>query len=319
MKNTLDRQILEEIERDLSDHTDIVDDQQTHLIDNGATVQIADDELDGRTSGGSFRDDFLAHMDQMTEASVGPSGELLDDFDQKAQMQVSQHAALVQTAPFSRFQPPSSTSAVLGTIVDVVAGNNPITAIYWNGASDSETTPVTITLSPVNPEQNNPGADDIRAIVKFGTRDSLTTVLVDVGQGCQLTVSGSTLVVDLEFPTSTLYPAGVTNKIQASLSFFPIVKSVPATKTERLGEIAGAGSGSIRIPPFSKTVTTVRENGGAFTINFLEKGGTVQYSQIFAANAVMDPMFIAANITRIQIQNTSGAAQDFTLIFGLSL
>jgi len=305
--------------------TEIPDDEATHLIDDGATIQIADPVPQG-----VFEDDWNQLLRQRAEAAIGPNGEALDDFDQEFQLLGTTRAELNAVAPFTRSNPPTLLNSVLGS--QAIASNAPgslaVNVANWIG-DDAETTPVTVTFYEVQAFQiSAPKASGIfrpYGIVKFGTRGVLATAEVDMDQ--QFTISGSqvTLEVAMEITsggtTETMLLAGM-------LSFKPVVRTAPVTRTLYLGSIADAASVTVTVPNFAKSVTVWRGTAAvdtvACTIAFLDTIGLAgtYYIYTLAAGAYNnDPIPIAGNVRQITVTNNNGAGQasTFFCIFNLGI
>jgi hypothetical protein len=304
--------------------TEIADDRQTHIVDNDASLAIADE-----VPRGTFRDDFWAQVKQLDDAAIGPQGEPLDEFDQRWQAAGAHHADLQAIAPFTRNNPPSVLHGVLGSQVTVVMSKGPVTAAYWVG-DDAETTPVTVTLAPVQKaidlvNQPSPGLIRAYAKVKFGTRDYSTDVEVDVGSGCQFTISGS--MVNVDFALEQIVDINVPDPVfdlAAMLSFKQIMRTAPTTRTRYLDSTTGSGTAKsatfVTVPAAAKNVIFWRE---AFTVAavlfFTDYTGTLVYSYSLPANSVMfDPIPLSSDVQYVGV-SPNGTISAGRFIFGLSV
>ena len=89
--------------------------RRVHLADNGALLEIADDELlEGDGGESSFRDDFTATIERLDEAVYGPTGEVLGDFDQKWYYREKEAQEAAEEAPHRSINPPSWRRGIIG-------------------------------------------------------------------------------------------------------------------------------------------------------------------------------------------------------------
>jgi hypothetical protein len=359
-KSELDRLAVEMMSQiDVASEEVIADERQVHLLDNDADVQIADyepvyadelanstdevdldraqDELNERPDevvgyrGGDnvrggherspFRDDFVDALHQQAKAGIGPNGEILDEFDQRFQMQRGEHEALVQEAPFVRVNPVSSLVGTLGGQIDIAVGDDAKTVAYWVG-NNVESTAVGVTFFPV--KQVGALISRVRpiGIVIFGTRGFSGTIEVDILAGCQFMVTGSqvTLQVKLDQVGSSL----IAMTLAGMLSFSTVMKQSTITRTIYVPDVGASGLQKITVPYFAKKVSLWR--GGTANINavqlqFQDANQAVVYVVDLAAGATMlVPAPIAGDIVYVSVSDTSGLGQtNVRVIFELSL
>lgn len=291
---------------------EVPDEHPTHLVDDGATVQIADELHEG-----PFEDDFNRLLRDRAAAAVGPNGELLDDFDQEFQLMGKAQQALIDKAPFSRTNPVSVLNGSLGgqKIFSVPQELNEYHQVaYWTG-DDAETMPVTVSLV-------NKGRIDVvgfatvesvavDARVRFGTKGYAAEVEVDVNNGCQFTVSGSEVAVSLRSNAPVI--------ASAFLSFRQITHQVPITRTIQIA----TGSLVVTVPTFAKSVTVWRQPvANGVTLNFQDTAGNTRYSYLLAASQYdLDPIPLGNEIKQITVVDTGGGgiSAGSALIFNLAL
>ena len=291
---------------------EIADHHETHLIDDGATVQIADPLHEG-----VFEDDWNRLLRDRARASIGPNGELLDDFDTEFQLKGKTHQELIENAPFARTNPVSVLNGSLGgeKIFKVVSDLNQWHQVaFWSG-DDAETTPVTVSLfnkgrvSVVGFATVESVSVDAR--IRFGTKGIADEVEVDVNNGCQLTVSGSEVAVALRSNAPVI--------ASAALSFRQITHQQPITRTVQIA----TGALNVSVPKFAKSVVIWRlPVANAVTVEFRDYGGNIRYSYLLAANAYnLDPLPIGNEIVAINVTDTGGGgvSAGSALIFNLAL
>lgn len=276
-------------------NAEIPDERPAQIIDNGAFQEIADfapvtpDEMidtvdeppapqpmerdpasevlgatDRRIIGARvlppFRDDFLEKNRQFAKAAYGPNGEHLDDFDQKWQAQQRAHEELQAGAPFVRINPPSAKRGILGGSATVKSGDVPVQVASWIGDDDAEAQPVTVMANPTPYPMvtTSPGVLNTTrpyALVTFGTGINKATAEVDIGLGCQFTVIGSAVQVqvgmDANVGAVTVSPPA-TLSIGASLGFFQVNRTAPLTRTRYCVADAAGANVTVLVPPFAK-------------------------------------------------------------------
>lgn len=289
---------------------EVPDEHPTHLVDDGATVQIVDELHEG-----PFEDDWNHLLRQRAKAQIGPNGELLDDFDTEFQLQSLTREQAGETAPWRNSNPPSSLNNPLGGSANVFEGQDPVQIANWVGDSDSEAQNVTVVLGPAGVYSTLAGKPqaakflDAFADVTYGTRGQTVTVRVDVGNGCQFTVAGSAVRVAVG---STLGDVSVTGM----LSFREVTHFSPITRTAvALAVPAGGSLSGTVIPVFAKRLRVVRSTTAGFTVTL----GNNTVVVTVASSAEMDWLPIPSGCTTLQI--TDGGMAGFTAnaIFELSL
>ena len=291
--------------------TEIPDDEATHLIDDGATIQIADPVPQG-----VFEDDWNQLLRQRAEAAIGPNGEALDDFDQEFQLLGTAKAALDAEATFVRANPPTVLAGTLGNSVLCAPGENLKQVCNWIG-DDAESTAVAITFTvgwdPVF--SANAGAKFPYARIEYGCRGLTVPVDVDIGMGGQIVVGGSQVRVSVGLDTGS---AGDAIVIGAMMSFQTTNKVLPATRTQSV-TVPVADATTNTIPKFAKDVIFYRESGSDFTIVILNTGLSALFSQDFTGAQTMTvPIRIPVDAAFVQIASTAGVTIG-RLVYGLAL
>ena len=334
---------------------DIPDRFPTHVLDNGASQDIADfapvdaedmpegyegpverpttrdtEEVMGLSEGAHenirgrtqevFRDDFTEELRLRALASIGPNGEQLDDFDQMAQMQRGQHEALSQQALWTRNTPPSVLDSVLGGGALVKRGDPSATVARWTGP-DAETCPVTVTLSAVKNANDIVGIYLPIAILQWGTRDQLNRAEIDFGRGVQFTIGASSVVLSVMLDPDSTGTAAL--DLAGMLSFNPCVRTEAVTRTMYFS-LAGASIVSrFLIPQFAKSFTVWRSDATAvLNIRLHSYSSTVLYSILrpaegTAAESFMNTFPLPGDIASMTL--SVGAATDLHVVFNLAL
>lgn len=287
-------------------------DRGVHLINDGGSIQITEP-----LSEGIYEDDWNHLLRERAQAAVGPQGQLLDDFDQEFELRNRAQQDLIDLAPFSRTNPISVLKGSLGgQKIFTVEGqvNEWHQVAFWSG-DDAETTPVTVTLANQG-RISVPGMAVVNSVstdarVTFGTKGMSAQVIVDMSRGCQFTVSGSEVRVEIRSNAPVI--------ASASLSFRACTHQQPITRTIQIA----TGSLSTAVPAFAKSLTIWRlPVANAVTVNFLDNNGSTRYSYLLAASAYnLDPLPIGNEISDISVTDTGGGgiSAGSALIFNLAL
>lgn len=298
---------------------DDVDDQTAHIVDNGASLEMAD-----RTA--SAPDDFDDLVRKRGEALKAAGG---DDLAAGALLQDGHQSELQKQAPWVRANPPSSLRGILGSSVtlqvplrtvaldDVI--NSAPTVAYWQG-DDAETTCVTVTLGATTPARRLfslvPASIRPFAKVSFGTRSYLTSVLVDISNGTQFTVSGSQVTVQVALEPGTQTGVGADQPsftLFGMLSFQQVIRTVPLVRTISVD----TGGGVQVVPPFASRMWFIKDTlANAVTVTIADAYNNALYQFTSAANVQMtEPIPLSDDAVCV---NVLGGATG-KLIFELSL
>jgi hypothetical protein len=273
-----------------------------------------------------YAEDDLDRADRI--AGAGPqSGGQGAGLDQKVSLRANKWNELVKSAHFVRTNPPSVLNGILGNQATVGLGEQK-QVVNWGG-EDSETLPCTITCAPVSDPQPVGANATFRpfAKIRFGTKGFLVNAEVDIGRGMQLTVSGSSVTVMVALPPSLQIPPyelPPTMQIAGMLSFYPIVRTVPITRTLYIDTPIGQGSTALFIPPFSKQLRLAKQViGVGATINILDSSGnsTLGTYLVPAGTQMTSPILLPNGAEIITLSDTATPANSVagTLIFELAL
>lgn len=310
-----------------------VNDDEPILVTDGSTVDIAD-PLKPEDD-----DDFHELVSEREQTLHEMGG---DDLARDVHLQDKARAQLGQVAPFTRIQPPSVLNGVLGgqvTAASAIAKGGvmpkgmPVQVANWQGTDDSETTPVTVTFIPVQQLGTSAGANVAPrpvGLVTFGTKGFASTLEVDIGTGCQFTVSGSSVTLSVFMDGFGVNGSGnpvadgsqVSMILAGMLSFHSVFRTTPIKRTVYFDLLAGIGDNIVAVPAFASRVWFVRNNTATVSANlfFKDAAGEIKYDFTLATGTQMnDPIALAGDITAIDVVKTAGASTFASLIFELEL
>ena len=294
---------------------EVPDAHDTHMVNDGSTVQIADVDHDAN---GPYVDDWQQLLRDRAKAAIGPNGQLLDDFDQEFELGQQKTADAQAVAPPANTNPPSSITAILGGQAQVSANQPPIEVARWVG-DDTEATNVTINVGPVSPQNtfaNTNYSYRNYARVQFGTRGFLLPVEVDLGQGCQFTVSGSMVTVALAVDPNPNATFNQSAQLVGMMSFRQANRTAPITRTRYIDLLTG--SEDVLVPPFAKRVTFYVINITAnATFDFLDSQSNVAGIYTLAAGTQSATLVLPGDCVAVQV-NVS-AQSSVRMVFELAL
>lgn len=303
---------------------DDVDDQTAHIVDNGASLEMAD-----RTA--SAPDDFDDLVRKRGEALKAAGG---DDLAAGAILQSGQQAEAVQRAPYVTTNPPSATGAVMGRSASLKPGDNAVEVARWTGTNDeSRAVTVTIGQGVLAAGQTSLAQQPIQAypyaIVKFGTQANLYTVYVDALAGTQFTVAATMVSVQLAMwplmPKPLNTPIAATMLLSGNISFGQVERYAPVQYTW-LSKTFATDQPSVPVPPFAVAFTFFGSTGGGTTdtvdITMRDVGGTpVSVAASLSVDAAKSKRIaIPGNVVTLVPSNfTSVQLQEVAIVFDLSL
>ena len=301
---------------------------------NGAFSEIRDPLRVGEN------DDFHEMVQQRHDAMVEGKGE---DLARDVILRDQAHAALAKAAPFARINPSSSIQAVLasnatvtppavGTLLQSIISGAPQVAA-WYGEDDSETLPVTVTFGPVGLPPFKVGIKSLRpfGIVQFGTRTTMNQFEVDIGVGCQFTISGSQVLVSvaLDIPASGTVASSLT--LSGMISFYAAQRSFPLTRTRYIDQLATQhNSGGIIVPPFARRMTVFVNSGFSVSstpgsdnstlVNLINSSGGSTASVDIPASTPYQVIEMDRQTYQVNVTNNSAQfAISYALVFDLAL
>jgi hypothetical protein len=294
---------------------------------SSAAEEVVEGDEDDEDIVGGDSPDKLESADFIARKYDGADGLV-----QKVKLREHGWKGLNDVAKFARINPPSVMQGSLGGYQIVRSDNvKPIQVAMWGG-DDEETLPITVTFMPVEQIQVagvTPLQSQARpfGVVKFGTRAMVAEAQVDIGKGCQFTVSGAfcTLEVGVDLPDVAVVTS---MKLGGMLSFYPVVRTTPVTRTVYVS-VAATDFQTFPIPAFAKNVTLVAVENiagpppsiGAYQIQVQDSTGTEIYSKFFAAGAaVISSIPLSDDAATIAIKTGFAGSQGVSgrLIFELS-
>lgn len=274
---------------------------------------------------GNYRDEVDAYLDAKYDASLQEGG---DEFRTYMRMQQTARAAISREAPFVSSNPPSAVESILGGQVLCLMGKLAQTVAYWTG-KDSDTLPVTCmfglaqyTNMSTSGKTANDAAFRPYGIVRFGTRGFLTAVTVDIGMGCQFTVSGSQVILDVGIDTASTNTSYVPSaNLLGMISFNQIVRTTPITRTFYSDNLTNSSTFLVDVPQFAKRVVVIRAPfNGSFIVEGYQDNGVSNFAQTVAASTMMDTLTLPGDTNQILVTNNSGSTlTSVRVIFELSL
>ena len=265
---------------------------------------------------------------RLVEAQMPNADSLL----QKSTMRGDRWSMLNRIAKFSRLQPPSVLNGIFGnqaSITPNVAQQVVAPLANWGGETE-ETMPVTVTFAPVLFNDTFRSVLASRrpfGIVQFGSKGALVRLEVDVGRGCQFTISASAVTLQVGFdisPTNVGATGLESVPFLGTLSFLPIVRTVPITRTVFVDNpiITNGNNRVFNVPLFAGNVVLWAATGfdPAVQIDFLDSAGNVAYTFAKAAGVPMlTPIPLSTDIVQIRLTNGGPSSLLGRLIFQLEL
>jgi hypothetical protein len=216
--------------------------------------------------------EFDAYSDDLAEAAVAPNGGVNSDIQQYANFsKLQEERNNDETVPVS-ISPTTirkNFDPKLGDMTEVASGEPPVEVVRWEGKVQ-EATAVTVNVSI---QQNYDGSFQVTngaanrpyAIIKWGIRNCVSVITVDVCKNLQLNLVASAVYVSVGLDPGDDGKVG-TMSVGASLGFFGTSKSGPCTRTIYLGSIPPIGPDgpfhylSGIIPAGARTLSSVQSN-----------------------------------------------------------
>lgn len=266
-----------------------------------------------------------------------------DDLVHKSMLRAKKHASINAAAPFTTTNPVSILTGTLGGQLQVFTGpvvggvvtrGSPAQTANWIG-EDAETHPLTVTLAPVQQVDTGivlPFGTRPFGIIQFGTRGMMVKAEVDIGTGCQFTVSGSSITVQVCLDGGgSAVPGEQASMILAGMvsAFYPIFRTTPITRTVYLDPLpSGSVTVNVSVPPFAKKVSIWRANPtlAPIGLTFFDANFNIRYTYslpIDSGNGFTGYMFnsipLDSSIVTIAVENSGAFDANASLIFELSL
>lgn len=197
-------------------------------------------------------DDFDV-MVEKREAAMIEAGH--DDLAREAILMEQGAAAAAAAAPPSSTNPVSATNTPLGGQATPDSTKPPVEVARWVG-DDREATNFTITASFVQPPQSAGVLSGIGGrsylIVQWGCRGVANSMEVDVGNGCEFTLTGSFVSVSVAYDGRSVNGATQGQPVAVSLAFRDGNRTTPLTRTKIFNSVGNVAGQLFLIPPFAK-------------------------------------------------------------------
>jgi hypothetical protein len=288
-------------------------------------------------------DEIPDFLQKMHAASVGPSGEPLDDLSAAAMMRLNdaketaQQLSSLAGGNYNSINPGSATGRMLGGVATITPGEQPKQVIFWSG-EDRETLPVTVTCQPEQPlitPSFSTGLYVFRPFVRlqWGTRNGSFLADVDIGNGLELTLAASSVYVSVGLqPGSSLPPNTPGYTLRSSISFYATTRTSPVTYTVYP---TGTGGGFLHLlapgesytflrPQFSTQIIgfqrTNQTSGvnSQYTLDFIGQDDQVFATQVIAAGTYLTaPIVLANDCIAIKVTNDDANSGHVRIIFGM--
>lgn len=265
-------------------------------------------------------EEFAQRREEMLQQAGG------DELGREILMRQHQTAELNQQANFVRHAPISAVGQQLGSTQNVAPGETKQVA-RWDGVDDSEAQAVTVVLGPVRalPPPQGTGVNTIPfATILWGNRGTLQQADIDIGRGCQLTVTASSVQVLVGLEDNA---ANGTLDLTGMISFGTCVRTLPLTRSVYIADLkAGTSNTKIDVPAFAKRVTLMRVNPTVdVSLTLLDYSFSGAYGVDFAATAggfetlPLNYVDLTGDIAHIQVSNNGAADTMVRLLFELDL
>jgi hypothetical protein len=259
--------------------------------------------------------------------SVGMSLDQMLALREMQQHQLQNSGAGGSATPYARINPPTTIKGINGNQIICAPGELPKQIVNWPG-EDIEAQPCTMTVAPVTPFVNKKAAGNFSyrpyAIVQWGSKGVLVKAEVDILRGCQFTIGASAVIanVAIESAAADGYTEVEPQSITAMLSWWPIVRTAPLTRTRfaHIGPFPLASTAQFLLPPFAKNVFVTRNDSTkGITITVAGLGGVTIYTFAVAGGTVLyDPLPLPDDTESVFVGG-AGADLQVRAIFGLSI
>jgi hypothetical protein len=298
------------------------DDDEVDALYTDDIVQEAAEEVVGEAAAQAGEEEVFGGEDELDRAARIMSHS--DQLVAKARIRHEDWKSKDTIANFVRINPTSVLKGVLGNQVQVTSGQQIKEVCRWAG-DDAETVPVTILVAPVQQQLFSGPTSTSRpfAIITWGSKGFSVKAKVDIGQGFQLTLNASSVVVQVGLEASTKFPTPISQFFTGMLSFYPPTRVLPVTCTVYIDDLVGGGvvGQSVLVPAFAKNVIAWREDESkSLTLDFQDSNTHDTYIHTIPANTIMDdPIGLSNDTYSVIVEATGGAQSSVRLIYGLSL
>lgn len=293
---------------------------QVRVVRPANVVQVSDvvlDQIEEELPETQYVGEIEQFLRNKEEAARGHS----DEFYQRVAIKDVVTEKLREEAPFRRTNPFSAVEAILGNAVVVqsnTTGTKAPQVARWTG-EDIDCTNVTVAFGVIPPPSGNqPNIIRPYGIVQFGSKGQLETVEVDIGLGCQFTVAGSFVAVQVGMDDDGSTNAG-SALLSGNMSFRKVAHGVPLTRT-KYNSIGNGATATVQVPPFAKRVLFYTDTPAqTYTLTFKDWAGNTAYTFAVAANGFMTTSIpLSGDIEQVLITPQTGVVVT-RLVFELAI
>ena len=294
---------------------------QAQIVGDGEEEEAAEDES---VIGEGEEAEMYIQGDQLEQADRLLSGPLrhVDSLTQKAMLRRHRDSAVNLAAPPTNTNPPSAQGALFGNQGTPDSTKNPIELARWTADADIECTNFTVTAALVRAFTNDFALQLTSRgflLIQWGTRGLAFNIEVDIGQGCELTLTGSNVSVSVFCePTVQLastYTTGLPYSV--GISFRQGNRTAPLTRTKVL-DLLGGSPGEFIIPPFAKRFWVMSQPTSNLTINVREQDSSILASWVQPAGVPpTTPYILPGSIANLDV--TPVANSTVTVVFELDV
>jgi hypothetical protein len=275
---------------------------------------------------------FAGNDDLDTAIDIARAMPTSDSLAHKAMLRQRKEAEREDVSPHVAINPRSANRGTLGgqqrVFNNLSAGPLNMQVALWNADADVECLPVTVTFGSVTPVGNTFGGDVPTSalfrpygIIQWGTRAAAINAEVDIGLGTQLTLGASMVSLQVALESVAAAPSGFMD-LTGMLSFHPVIRFTPVTRTKYFDADGIATSVTFAVPKFAKNVVLWRATSAqGLDIDFLNSQGFVVYSfSVAAGTTMLTPVPLTGEVYFIKVTRQGvGFMGSLTALFQLSL
>lgn len=309
--------------------TVIADESQPLLEDDGADVQLGDNDVfDGfgpDRGDSAFQTDTEHQFEEVGASRIGPNGEVLGELDAEFYRRERKRAEDNELVPFRNINPSSADRGTLGNQItalpnqDTARAGELVQVVNWPG-DDREVCPVTVTLSPLElPEVTGfSTVGTIRPVarIQWGTRNAQFEVDVDIGTGITFTFNASSVYVSVYLDEGSDTPC----VLQGSLGFWAATPHNPPIRTAYLDNIGSGATEQKPRPKFGNRIVAFDRSDPniKWVLTFRNLNSDNIGCVVISANQYLQsPIILGNDVVAIDCQNQGPAGQNARLIFGV--
>lgn len=272
-------------------------------------------------------DEFTNLMGSINRAFALPDGSFADDLSAMVSMREEQQIREDGETPRVLITPPSARKGLLGGAALMANGAPAQRVVNWSADRMDEAIPLSIFVGPVASDplgvfptagaQNRGYAN----IYWLGGRGVPMSAQVDVGKGKHFNLHGSFCAVDVGLDAGN---AAGSMSLGAWLSFYPVSRQTPMTRTIYIAALAAAGTSTQIIPSCATGLLPLQVDLATFTssgilMTFRDRNANVIYRDTLLTNgSQVAPIPLSDDAYDVVITNNEAGAVTMRLIFELS-